>query len=148
MIPHKRRKYRAIFDLSFGLKVTGLDLLSVNIATKETSPAEALEQVGTVITHIIKALATAPLSEDPIHFSKLDVKDGFWIMVYAIGEGWNFAYVLTNHTEAPTELVILPALQMGWSLYPCFFRVASEIARDAVESYANERVGTLPEYPF
>ena len=89
MIPHKRRKYRAIFDLSFGLKVTGLDLPSVNIATKETAPAEALEQVGTVMTRIINALATAPLSEDPIHFSKLDIKDGFWRMVCAVGEEWN-----------------------------------------------------------
>ena len=59
------------------LKVAGWDLPSVNEETKEKSPAEALEQVGTVNSHIIEALATAPLSEDPIHFSKLDIKDGF-----------------------------------------------------------------------
>ena len=66
----------------------------------------------------------------------------------AIGEEWNIAYVLTNHPEAPTELVILSALKMGWKLSPCFFHVASEIARDIEESYAHERVGTLPEHPF
>ena len=81
MIPHKSKKYREILDLSFVLKVAGWDLPLENEATKETSPAEALDKVGTVIPHIIKALATSPLYEDPIHFSKLDIKDGFWRMV-------------------------------------------------------------------
>ena len=94
IIPHKNRKYRAISDLFFALKVSGWDLPSTNKATKETAPAEALDQVGTVMTRIIKALATAPLSEDPIHFSKLDIKDGFWRMVCAFGEECNFSYVL------------------------------------------------------
>ena len=57
----------------------------MNKATKETSPAEALDQVGMVIPRIIKALTTALLSEDTIHFSKLDIKDGLWRMVFAVG---------------------------------------------------------------
>ena len=73
MIPHKRRKYREILDLSFELKVTGWDLPSVNKVTTETAPSEAFDQVGTVMPRIIKSLATAPLSEDPIHFSKLNI---------------------------------------------------------------------------
>ena len=76
MIPHKCRKYRAIFDLLFVLKVTGWYLPSVNKATKETVPAEALDQVGTAMPRIIEALETVPLSEDSIHFSKLDIKYG------------------------------------------------------------------------
>ena len=63
---------------------------------------------------IIKALATALLSQEPIHFSKLYIKYGLWIMVCAVAEEWNFAYVLPNHPEAPTELVILSDLQMEW----------------------------------
>ena len=66
----------------------------------------------------------------------------------AVGEEWNFAYVLPNHPEAPTELVIPYALQMGWTFSPCFFHVASETARDVAESYTHERVGTLPDHPF
>ena len=46
----------------------------MNEAKKETAPAEALEQVGTVMPYIIEALVTAPLLEEPIHFSKLDIK--------------------------------------------------------------------------
>ena len=37
---------------------------------------------------------------------------------------------------------------MGWTFSPCFLHVASETARDVAESYARERVGTLPEHPF
>ena len=63
-------------DLSFALKVAGWDLPLVKEVTKETSPAEALGQAVMVMPHIIEALATAPLSEDPIHFNKLDIKVG------------------------------------------------------------------------
>ena len=74
----------------------------MNKATKETSPSEAPDQVETVMPRIIEAFVTTPLSEDPIHFSKLDIKDGFWRMVCAVKEKWNFAYVLSNNLEAPT----------------------------------------------
>ena len=68
------------------LKVAEWDLPLVSEATKEKSSAEALDQSGTYMTRIIKALATAPLSEDPIRFSKLDIKDRFWRIVCAVGE--------------------------------------------------------------
>ena len=112
----KSRQYRDILDISLVLKVAGWDLPLVNEATKEKSPDEAIDQVVTVITRIIKASVTDMLSEDPIHFSKLDIKDGFWRMVCAVGEYWNSAYVLKNQPEVPTELVIPSALQMGWTL--------------------------------
>ena len=85
MISHKSRKYREILDLKFALKVAGCDLSSVNEETKKTAPSEALDKVGKVTPHIIEALATAPLSENPIHFSKLDIKYGLWRMVCAVG---------------------------------------------------------------
>ena len=97
MIPHKSRKYRAILYLSFALKVAGWGLPLVKEATKETVPAEVFEQVGTFMPRIVEALATAPLSEDPIHFSTLDIKDGLWIMMCAVGEEWKFTYVLQNN---------------------------------------------------
>ena len=56
--------------------------------------------------------------------------------------------MLPDHPEAPTKLVIPSALQMGWTLYPCFFHEASETAGDVAESWAHKQVGTLPEHPF
>ena len=86
MIPHKIREFRAILDLSFALKVAWWDIPSGNEERKETAPNEALEKVVTVIPRIIEAFATSPLPNDPIHFSKLDIKDGLWRMVCAVGE--------------------------------------------------------------
>ena len=42
MIPHKSRKYIAILDLSFALKVAGWGITLVNKETKETAPSEVL----------------------------------------------------------------------------------------------------------
>ena len=60
MIPHKSRKYRAILDLSFALLVNGFALSSVNEATEKCTPEEAMDQIGSVLPHIIAALANAP----------------------------------------------------------------------------------------
>ncbi|KAL7533742.1 hypothetical protein ACHAWF_007944 [Thalassiosira exigua] len=79
---------------------------------------------------------------------KLDIKDGFWRMVCAEGQEWNFAYVLPNHPGEPVEIVVPSALQMGWALSPPFFCAASETARDVAASYVQERVGTLPSHPL
>ena len=82
----------------------------MNKATKKTAPPEALDQAGTVMPRIIEVLATAPLSEYPINFSKLDIKYGFWIMVYAVGQEWNFAYFLLKNPEAPNKFIIPSAI--------------------------------------
>ncbi len=42
-------------------------------------------------------------------FSELDIKDGFWKMVFADGKQINFVYILLNHQEDPIEIVILLA---------------------------------------
>ena len=38
MVPHKSRKYRAILDLSFHLKLLDMKLPSVNVTTLTTAP--------------------------------------------------------------------------------------------------------------
>ena len=43
MIPHKSRKYRAILDLSFALKLAGYELPSFNDATDSCAPKEAID---------------------------------------------------------------------------------------------------------
>ena len=83
MIPHKSRKYRAILDLSFKLRIAGMALPSVNDATIQTAIQEAMNQLGTVLPRIIEAVANAPDDDGDILFAKLDIKDGFWRMVRA-----------------------------------------------------------------
>ena len=147
MIPHKSRKYRAILDLSFALMVDGYQLPSVNDATRDTAPEEAINQIGTVLPRIIEAFANAPPGEH-FHLMKLDIKDGFWRMVCEEGQEWNFAYVLPNDPGEPVEIVVPSALQMGWALSPPFFCAASETARDVAASYVHETLGALPPHPL
>ena len=69
-------------------------------------------------------------------------------MVCEVEEECRFFYVVPNHLESPTELVISSGLQMGWTLSPYFFHVVSETARGVAESYTHEHVGTLQDHPF
>jgi len=120
MIPHKSRKYRAILDLSYQLMVAGYMLPSVNDATVQMAPEEAMDQIGSVLPRMIEALAAAHMEGGDIMFSKLEIKDGFWRMVCEEGEDWNFAYMLPNHEVEPVKIVVPSALQMGWALSPPF----------------------------
>ena len=148
MIPHKSRNYRAILDLSFQLLVAGYLLPSINDATKDWAPEEAIAQIGSVLPRIIEALARVDTSKGPISLMKVDLTDGFWRIMAREGEEWNFAYVLPNFPGEPIEIVVPAALQMGWALSPSFFCAASETARDVSEQLAHEPVGTLPEHPL
>ena len=148
MIPHKSRKYRAILDLSFILRLAGYDLPSVNEATVHMAPEEAMDQIGQVLPRIIEAMASAPLDGGDIMLSKLDISNGFWQMTYADGEEWKFACVLPNKPGGPVEIIVLSALQMGWAESPPFFCAASETARDVAHSYTNEALGSLPQHPL
>ncbi len=60
-----------------------------------------MDQIGTALTRIIKALANADPGKGNLQFSKLDIKDGFWRMVCAAGQEWNFVYVLPHHPASP-----------------------------------------------
>ena len=104
---------------------------------------EAMDQIGSVLPRMIEALTAAPMDGENIMFSKTDIKDGFWRMVYKEGEEWNFAYVLPNHKGGPVEIVVPCALQMGWALSPSLFYAASETERDVASSYAAEPIGAL-----
>ena len=79
---------------------------------------------------------------------KMDIKDGFWRMVSAESQEWNFAYVLPKHPVEPTEIVVPSDLQMGWFLSPPFFCAASKTSRDVAASYVDDPQGGLPEHPL
>ena len=93
-IPHKSRKFRVILDLSFRLRYKNTFINSVNNTTTPQAPAEAMGQLGTCFRRIVATLAQNCDVDKPFYFSKLDVKDGFWRMVVAKDNAWNFAYVL------------------------------------------------------
>ena len=135
MIPHKSRKFRAILNLSFDLKMSTHTVPSVNEATKKTSPEGTLDQLGSVLPRLIAAVAQTA-EDEVVFFAKYDIKDGFWRMKVEDGAEYNFAYVMPQEDGQPVRLVIPTSLQMGWTESPSYFCAASETARDVAEVYA------------
>ena len=79
MVPHKSRKWRAILDLSFRLRLKqGGTVPSVNENTEKTAPKGALDQLGHSLQRIIHAFAEAK-PDDQVFMAKWDVKDGFLV---------------------------------------------------------------------
>jgi hypothetical protein len=102
MIPHKSRGFRAILDLSFCLRLsTGEHLSLVNEATMLTAPHGAIDQLGHSLSRIIHAFAEAA-PDAAIFMAKFDIKDGFWRLDCNEGEEWNFSYVLPQLPGEPT----------------------------------------------
>ena len=110
MVPHKSRKYRAILDLSFSLKVCGMEIPSVNENTSFTALQHIMHQLGKVLPRLIESVDRDPVEDGNMLFSKLDIKDGYWKMIVERAKHINFAYVLPDVPGARIRLVILSAL--------------------------------------
>jgi hypothetical protein len=148
-IPHKSRMFRMILDLSYGFRLEEVDHPSVNDSTTDTAaPMESMCELGRVLPRIIHALATTPTDKTPFLFAKLDIKDGFWRMVVAKADEFNFAYVLPQLPGSDVQdpqIVIPSSLQMGWKHSPPFFCAASETGRDVGETNGlTSRLGASP----
>jgi hypothetical protein len=135
-IPHKSRLFRMILDLSAKAKRRRQNPPpAVNESTRaEAAPLHSMAQLGKVIPRFIQTIATAPLDEGPLLFAKLDIKDGFWRLCVPAEAAHHFCYPLPKLTaDEPTQVVIPPALQMGWVSSPPFFCAATETGRDIAE---------------
>jgi hypothetical protein len=142
-IPYKSKDFRSILDLSFRLCLTnGGVLASVNDTTKKTAPAGAINQIGECLSRIIHAFAEAD-DDAKIFMAKWDIKDGFWRMDCAVGEEWNFAYVLPQDEGMPTTLAIPTLLQMGWVESPPYFCAATETSQDIATEYVETKLNSL-----
>lgn len=147
VVPQENRRGRIILDLSFAVRL-GREVIqqAVNASTAETTHPASQTYLGSSMERILKFLAHAP-SEYPIYFSKYDVSDGFWRMVVAPGEEWNFAYVLPQEEGEPTRIVVPSSIQMGWKNSPGYFCSASETARDVAAEFAGFN-GTMHDLPM
>ena len=77
MIPHKSRKFRAILDFSFGVKMSESKCIpAVNESSAKTAPVGAIDQLVHSLSRIIHAFAQTD-TDGKIFMSKWDIKDGF-----------------------------------------------------------------------
>jgi hypothetical protein len=148
MIPHKSKKFRAIRDLSFGVKLSsGERVSSVNETTTLQAPTGAIDQLGHSLSQLIHA-STEASEEGKVFSAKYNIKDGFWRLDCKQGEEWNFAYVRPREPGEQVLLVVPTSLQMGWVESPPYFCTASETARDVGAKYIERPVATLPKHKF
>ena len=82
MIPHKLRKWWALFDLNFPVEMMELQYIfnAVNAATKKTTPPRAIEQLRQVLPRIIETI-TESRYDEIVFMAKEDIKCGLWRMV-------------------------------------------------------------------
>ena len=91
MMPHKSRKFRAILDLSFLIRLNcGRVLDSVNDSLVKEVPRGAVVHMGHVLTCIIYLFTPSPW----FHRATWDIKDVFWRLDCKTSKEWSFAYVL------------------------------------------------------
>ena len=113
---------------------------SVNDTTTKLSPVYPVKELGRVLPRLLHFMASVP-PEETIMFAKIDLSDGFWRMLVAEDDKWNFAYALPGTPDGPARLVIPHALQMGWTESPGYFCATTETGRDIMQALIDE--GTL-----
>jgi hypothetical protein len=160
VIPQRNRRGRMILDLAFAVRrgqrskrgrkrshVQEVILQpSVNDTTVQLAPDGPVKELGNVLPRILDFMANVP-AEEHIHFTKVDLADGYWRMIVNPEERYNFAYVMPSAPGEPTRLVIPSALQMGWNESPAYFCATTETARDVAQHWIDN--GTkLPAHPL
>ena len=102
-IPHKSRNYRNILNLAYNLNLNNKKLPSVNeINDKTLTQQYTMYKLDNVIPRIIQSMAMSPDNGIPILFSKIDLKDRYWIMCVSKKDAWNFVHVFP-HTKTDKD---------------------------------------------
>jgi hypothetical protein len=117
VVPQRNRQGRMILDLAFAVRkgqaarrgrkrkadrVEEMILQpSVNDTTKRLAPDGPVKELGNVLPRILNFMAEVP-AEEHIHFTKVDLADGYWRMIVDPEERWNFAYVMPLAPGVPT----------------------------------------------
>ena len=159
VVPQVNRRGRMILDLSFPVRKLKKSTHkrrrvqeeiiqeSVNDTTRKLAPTIPVKLLGQVLPRLFEFMAIVHPS-DAIHFSKIDLSDGFWRMIVEDAEKWNFCYVKPQQDQtAPIQIVVPSALQMGWTESPPFFSSATETCRDIIDIIIKDDL-KLPEHEF
>jgi hypothetical protein len=120
---------------------------SVNDTTAWLAPELAVKELGNVLPRLFDFMVMVP-AEEHIHFSKIDLVNGYWYMVIEPKAGWNFTYVMPMAPgTTPTQLVISRALQMGWNESPAYFCAMTELVHDVAQAWIDQG-SHKPQHPM
>ena len=88
-------------------------LPSVNKSYVKTAPQGAIVQLGHSLMQMIHLFEQS--DKDMKNFmEKWDIKYVFWRLNCALGEEWNFEYVLPHEKGEEVRLLVPTSLQIGW----------------------------------
>jgi hypothetical protein len=157
VVPQQHRQGRMILDLAFPVlrrekqgkgrkrKRTPDDTIqrSINDTTVRMAPEAPVKELGNVLKRLPQFMHEVP-AEEEIHFAKVDLKDGYWRMIVEEISHYNLAYILPGPPDAPIQLVIPSALQMGWNESPAYFCAATETTRDISQAWIDQKTELPP----
>jgi hypothetical protein len=100
---------------------------SVNATTAPAECQDAVQDLGNALPGLLAYMYdTNP--EWTIHWSKVDLSDGFWRMIVDQASVLNFMYQMPKRADdEPVQMVLPSALQMGWKNSPAYFCHATRI---------------------
>jgi hypothetical protein len=105
---------------------------SVNETTVPAADQSGVEALGSARPAILKFMFETDC-EWEIDWQKVDLSDGFWRMIVAHGEEYNFVFQMPRRPgDTVTHFVVPGALQMGWKNSPAYFCGATETVRELI----------------
>ncbi len=151
VVPQVGQRGQIILNLLFPVyqEINGVVTVtqeSVNESTVLTALLEAVKEIGKVFPCLLQYTRNMP---EGLHilFSKLDISNGFWLLVVQEADSYDFAYVLLQQDGEPIQIVVLSGLQMGWVESPPLFCAVTELAQDLTQHLVDNRV-CLPTHPL
>ena len=106
---------------------------SVNETTVPAPDQSGVDALGSSLPSILKYMFETDC-EWEIDWQKIDLSDGFWRMIVASGEEFNFVFQMPQRPDDSSIFYVVPSsLQMGWKNSPAYFCVATLTARELVK---------------
>jgi hypothetical protein len=151
VVPQRDRRGRIILDLSFPVypedkKHKEPIQAGVNETTAKLAPQGPVRKIGQVFRRLLNLISEAEAGE-VVMLAKIDLSDGFWRMLVAEDQQWNFAYVMPDPPGAPIRIVVPSALQMGWAESPAYFCAATETGQDIIQGLVDDETELYPPLP-
>lgn len=91
---------------------------------------------------MLTLLDSAALDEI-VMLSKIDLSDGFLLMLVEEAQQYNFTYIMPN-PEGHLIRVVPIALQMGWAESPAYFCASMETALNIIQGFVEAKIELTP----
>jgi hypothetical protein len=104
----------------------------VNKSTHPATNQEAVKKLGTTILDPLLLQFESPGLWEVL-WAKINLSDGFWLVIVESGQEPNFVYKLPDHPERKGKWFVIPsALKIGWMTIPAYFCATMEATQQVI----------------